>query len=1215
MVAHQNQNAQERANLDESLDQEEAQHLEWETGFYEKTRKIDKGVKGAESYLYDRLDQTDLVLYPDELREKEGKRKAKRGKDGEILFEPYYLHLPLVVDTEYQTLPNKDKYPDFYSYILDKLQIIDRGSLPLTVQFSTIRETKHGVSTVVHPLFKKAFPNASPDLPCPKNPLQHYINKICPGSFIEEFPEGSDMKRLYAVRKVRVLRIDLFMHFAVADILKMWNKGPILDQLNKFIVQEEPVMTQKRHTKIERNFKVKQPNGRVQQIFNRWAPMPAIVRIDGVPFALEMSLNDTSAMAGLAGRSLKGFHSIAGVPLQAKDNYTQADKELMLFSFVASCDRKGIEAGAYNRASRACPGVLDAALMKSDAYGTGNLFRDYAEGDVSDLYSAVEGFANQMERLFHSLGLNESYLHLPRRTLGSTVHDLLTASIYSIFDKSIERDDENFLTMIFPGGVPVDYFVSTSHARKILKKSGFEPAQARGLAEQSLWTASNARVIGGRAISTAPTLVSKKNHSICDMDLAGAYPRSMDNQLIPIGIPVFGQKFSRPSKRNKYESLRTFLKKYEHEFVPGCWQAVISVEDANGKPLELPSDQDFFPSWQQPAVFEEEIEEAGIWLERPDSVTVYTRQITNAVLTHDSLQWLKHCASRKLRKFILDNARVKASMLYPKSMRIKGSPAEFIVSSIKAKSDGRFNTCDIDIKDGNASVTVTEREYHGWYGITIAEVLTDALTAERNIWKRFTKFYNVLDKKGVKTIDDVGNLDLEEQEEFHYLATEHGRNWPFAGGHEGGAEGLIEASKRGGKHPRDELAKTCSNTVYGDMVSRFFLMSNPCVGNNITARVRSIIWYFEKACKAWNAITDGGLFDLNDVATVKNEHHALTEKNTVFVHSTNKKAQSDSGLTSRPLGFSDPDPVKSWGWNEDRVVLERESGTYELDVIAANVLVNELTRDHVQNCFSHEIDVVNPNFTEGKKGGIFDFEAKGIVKDAAVHGTANYCLRGGHHGSYRGDVNWTIKVRSYKSESHETVLKPFFDQLIDNPEAVDRSKYWTPFIQGGILKMGKYANSYQSSYADTILEPGDTEYQVKIFREFTPSAFRFQTKDQRDKFIKLHEIYRDIGNFKKGTQRWSRGQSFESFYTNEDGILNYKQMMAEVENAIREGRINIHPELEVDWHPMAKQALDTKKELWRDVVKQDRRYERASDTFQADFEMLHEDDFFLPEGY
>ncbi|MEO0968266.1 MAG: hypothetical protein AAFX80_07980, partial [Cyanobacteria bacterium J06639_18] len=53
--------------------------------------------------------------------------------------------------------------------------------------------------------------------------------------------------------------------------------------------------------------------------------------------------------------------------------------------------------------------------------------------------------------------------------------------------------------------------------------------------------------------------------------------------------------------------------------------------------------------------------------------------------------------------------------------------------------------------------------------------------------------------------------------------------------------------------------------MYGDMVSKYFMTSNPVVGNNITARARCLAWFMEKGLHGWQSITDGCAFELNGV--------------------------------------------------------------------------------------------------------------------------------------------------------------------------------------------------------------------------------------------------------------------------------------------------------------------------------------------------------------
>ena len=82
-----------------------------------------------------------------------------------------------------------------------------------------------------------------------------------------------------------------------------------------------------------------------------------------------------------------------------------------------------------------------------------------------------------------------------------------------------------------------------------------------------------------------------------------------------------------------------------------------------------------------------------------------------------------------------------------------------------------------------------------------------------------------------------------------------------------------QAQKRDGKKsPLDMLFKLGVNTLYGDMVSKYFAVANTCTGNNITARARLLCWCMEKGLHGWESITDGCAFELTGVLFGKNSN-------------------------------------------------------------------------------------------------------------------------------------------------------------------------------------------------------------------------------------------------------------------------------------------------------------------------------------------------------
>ena len=48
------------------------------------------------------------------------------------------------------------------------------------------------------------------------------------------------------------------------------------------------------------------------------------------------------------------------------------------------------------------------------------------------------------------------------------------------------------------------------------------------------------------------------------------------------------------------------------------------------------------------------------------------------------------------------------------------------------------------------------------------------------------------------------------------------------------------------EYPINTFLKLVTNTIYGVLVSPYFNIGNTIVGNNITARARSMAWYIEK---------------------------------------------------------------------------------------------------------------------------------------------------------------------------------------------------------------------------------------------------------------------------------------------------------------------------------------------------------------------------------
>ena len=113
-------------------------------------------------------------------------------------------------------------------------------------------------------------------------------------------------------------------------------------------------------------------------------------------------------------------------------------------------------------------------------------------------------------------------------------------------------------------------------------------------------------------------------------------------------------------------------------------------------------------------------------------------------------------------------------------------------------------------------------------------------------------------------------------------------------------------------------------------------------------------------------------------------------------------------------------------------------------------------------------------------------------------------------------------------------IKKTFQQL-DTPNKVKRSKV---FIKKGILKLNDWKNN-----CDKWLEKGyvcgDTIEKTGILREFSLSQFTYQTIEQ---YLAIEK------EVQRNKRRYN--QSYEGYFVNDDGTLDYETMISEIDLAI-----------------------------------------------------------------
>jgi hypothetical protein len=340
------------------------------------------------------------------------------------------------------------------------------------------------------------------------------------------------------------------------------------------------------------------------------------------------------------------------------------------------------------------------------------------------------------------------------------------------------------------------------------------------------------------------------------------------------------------------------------------------------------------------------------------------------------------------------------------------------------------------------------------------------------------------------------------------------------------------------QHPKksalNTLYKLLANTSYGDSVSRYFGTSNMIVGNNITAVVRSFMWLSEKALNLCGSITDGQVFDLNNVLFRKDGKYLKTEA-LARLYSIPKWQFSDNN------------------GGEFGALKHTEKTDNEINRAALKHVGNVWTESKLLHGEYNVLTPVDGRVLYTKEKGLFRFEMKEFTDLAVLHGSSNY--------SFDPTDAKRTKMRSYEAtkkhlaftcENDELSVVDEFDgvspaqtlfaEILKNQHAVRRLP---PFIKSAILKPAAFANDYHNKWSKTDYRAGDNIIKIGKLNYFSLAAFTYKTREQYQ-------------NWKKANEKLKRkyGESFEIFYTNDDDTIDYQQMIDDIDTAIRNDVIN-----------------------------------------------------------
>lgn len=794
--------------------------------------------------------------------------------------------------------------------------------------------------------------------------------------------------------------------------------------------------------------------------------------------------------------------------------------------------------------------MLDMAIERFED------FENYALGDL-EVYEALNAYYEQWQVVYEKLGLLP-YFQCPKLTIGGTVKDLFEAALASAL-KIQPKDEKGRPIWRKPLAEVVDQFI--------------KPASANDLRQFTTHTrALLAKVEGGRCRNNRPTdiFIRRKIKGkydavlICDIDISGCYGEGQRNQSYFLGCPEIMDY--KTSKNNNYISLREWLKAYDvqteelirsvsdknsevwkndnnwGELISGAWYARINTKE------KLKYAQDYFASWFTESsvdkidLLAKSIREmksdtemvSSDWSDFDEdcgSLKIFNHEIHNGALTHDGLQWILAIASPRQRNELLDNIQILSSSVYPRSQKLNINNPKEALNALKDCHEnwkGRNTTNRIKI-DGRSKIVMNFDECHNWFDINLGDLLVNNLLIER---KKAQKVY-------------------------------------------------------GKKSPLDTLFKLCVNTLYGDMVSKFFITSNPVVGNNITARARALAWYMEKGLHGWQSITDGCAFELSGVlypqrdninGEVVNQYRNKSKlKQRMIKRSPIANSQEILGYWVEYKSYNKNKPENTeikfaLGLKIDNTDIapiikpDKEHERFFTGYSPANAWIDENAMTHLQNLFPlidvlhNESSVIkiddNLNVNFQPRIGQFSFETKDIYHSGAFHGSANYVLTNPNgvfvkargyetkrqHTAIESErVSEGDEITFMKSERYGVKNNPandFMNQLLNNPENIKRQ---LPAVKSGILKITDYKN-LSRKYDNLGIEPGDSILRTFLMQEFSLSQFTFQTYEQ-------YMMWKKIISHLKDTDR----QSLEGFFLNDDGTLDFIKLCNWVDEQIAEG--------------------------------------------------------------
>ena len=869
-----------------------------------------------------------------------------------------------------------------------------------------------------------------------------------------------------------------------------------------------------------------------------------VLEINGHKFNLCTIWVDTCGTA----TSYKDFAAISNTVLEFKDNLTTRQKENMGQTILDDIET----------------------------------FTQYALGDLR-IFEMLENLDNLVEEtIYKPKGLTKTGA-IPLTT-GSLVKDFvfeaLKQRLEPHYDNAIPNFSNeqmiNFNKVLGITAEVVDGIILKRPSLKAVLNALLSPGNSSEYAVLVNTTAySNAKVDGGRAFNELPTMLRRVG-MMADSDIAAAYGEGQRFQPFPIGIPKLVHMDNGKRSVNEKKSLYKLLKELKVKInlrsgviedwgllVPGLFQMRIS-----SKGLKFLNN--FFGSFKPTASLKrltdcdklkgasgnarDEIE----WnLKNSGDYVVVEDTLLNSILTSFSLVAIVgQVMTESERIKFLNNTYIETLLFYPANSQVSDlSELLWKIADFKGENTVKFKETEYGLE-----VISSNRNCSFWYSDTLGNFYIEDFLIRRSTAKLV-----------------------------------HGK-----------------------KSAQELLYKLFINTSYGDIVCPYFAIGNVVVGNNITDLCRCKAYLMSMTLKSSNTITDGGANDCLDVRHNNSpEHKPGMTGYTLLSRSNNlktvKKLNNKYNISTAPLtGFSDK--YKSYNLDDDGNVTtkviklyDKVTGSYlgetvegtrhievEIDGVlrtfagyeiaselhpivesrqmkhlqkeyplipflvnptkAIKVAIYNPTKHTPQFILDHSGKVVSSTNSKGElvetltyftdRIGEFGIELKDIFDEIVTQGATNYAFyKNGVMVSFGTFRSYQPRKKHLDLDGNIAEFPPsnLANQIRNNPHRVERQKV---LLLPAIMKVNEYKKqAFKPASVDEV-RPGYSYEEAMLMRECSLSQFHYKNLEQRDAWIK------------KGSQlKIKYGQHFEMFYLNDDGTLDFQEMVEDLQKQIGAGQL------------------------------------------------------------